>query len=111
MQNPRQQNELHSTGSKDRSSRVSCQPRPKYRLEALIALQKALENGIPEREAQRNEQDAIDRQAEPIIEPKEPVFQERLLRSMLSKMRGLISAALQRRRSCARVRNNVVGLP
>jgi hypothetical protein len=110
MQNPRRQNELRPTGRNDLTSRMVYQPRTTYRLETIIALQRALQNGIPETEGQQNENAAVCR-AEPISEAEQPVSQKRFLPSLLTSIRHLVSAALQRRRACARVRNNVVGLP
>jgi hypothetical protein len=110
MQNPRQQNELRSTGPQDRSSRVSYQPRPKYQLETIIALQRALQNGIPDVQEEQNEDSVKNRRVEPISDRKDSVAR-RFVRRLLTSLAHVVSATLQRRRSCARVRKSIVGLP
>jgi hypothetical protein len=110
MQNPRQQNELRSTGPQDRSTRVCSQPRPKYRLETIIALQRALQNGIPDVQEQQNEDSVNNRRVEPISDRKNSVAR-RFVRHLLTSLEHVVSAALQRRRSCARFRNSIAGLP
>ena len=111
MQNPRQKNELRPTGRNDRTSRIVYEPRTTYRLETIIALQRALQNGIPESIAAREQDEAACVQTEPVAAKKRPVAQEGVLWSLSTKIRHFVAAALQRRRSCARFRNNVVGLP